>query len=105
MTGKTKFVLDVKKPSRVFLLHNARIGGGYVEFKIEGEDGEILDEYKLIEDSFVKRDYDLSEGKYYCTIIRDIKNNNEKFRFYYDRRFILQEYIVKDTNSSNTRSN
>src|SRR5690554_3369973 len=105
MTGKTKFVLDVKKPSRVFLLHNARLAEGFVEFKIEGEDGKLIDKYRIVEDSFIKRNYDLNKGEYYCTISRDIKNNNEKFRFYYDRRFILQEYIVKDSNSSNTRSN
>jgi hypothetical protein len=33
MIGKEVFVLHVKRPSRVFLLHNAELSEGYVEFR------------------------------------------------------------------------
>jgi len=93
MTGKEQFVLHVNKPSRVYLLHNAKLTGGYVEFVIKKEDGLVIEDYRLTEDKFINRSYNLEEGKYYCTIMRDVENNREKLRFYYDKRFITQEYV------------
>jgi len=64
-----------------------------VEFVIKKEDGLVIEDYRLTEDKFINRSYNLEEGKYYCTIMRDIENNREKLRFYYDKRFITQEYV------------
>lgn len=104
MTSNEEFILNVKKDSRVFLLHNAKIGAGYVEFKMTGEDGQLVDQYRLTKDSFIKKTYDLSEGIYHCIIKRDVEKNSEQFRFYYDKRFINQKYLNKDYNTSNYTS-
>lgn len=100
MTGKEEFMLQVNEPSEVYLLHNAKLTEGYVEFVIKDEDGLVIDEYRLTEDQFINRSYNLEEGRYYCTITRDVKNNKEKIRFYYDKRFVTQEYINKEARSS-----
>lgn len=96
MTGQEQFILQVSEPSRVHLLHDAKLGEGYVEFAIKNEDGLVIDEYRLTEDKFINRSYNLEKGKYYCTITRDVRNNREKIRFYYDKRFVTQEYINKE---------
>ncbi len=104
MTSEEVFLLHVSKTSRVFLLHNAVIGNGYVEFKLLVLDGQIIDKYRLTSDSFINRAYNLKEGVYQCTINRDVEKNRESFRFYYDRRFITQEYIKYDSKTNRNQS-
>lgn len=101
MTGIEEFLLHVDKASKVILLHNAKIGGGYVEFKITGEDGRIIDKYRLSSNKLINRVYNLNKGIYQCTIERDVKNSRENFRFYYDKRLIRHEYLKRDYTTSN----
>lgn len=102
ITGMEEYSLCVQKDSSVLLLHNAEIGSGYVEFRLTGDDGKVIFEYRITSDDFVKKEINLKEGNYLCTISRDVHNNKESFRFYFDKRYITQEYLKKDYNASNS---
>lgn len=101
MTSVEEFILNVNKPTKVLLLHNAKIGSGYVSFKLVGDDSQVIEEYKLTEDEFINKVYNLEEGCYLCTIKRDVSKNKESFKFYYDKRHIEQEYLKSDSKTSN----
>ena len=101
MTGEEEFLLYVKKPAEVFLLHNAKIASGYIKFTMTKDDGKIVENYKFSSDNFINKVIKLDKGTYYCTIIRDVKKDKERFRLYFDRRFVTQEYIKNDSSIEN----
>lgn len=102
ITGMEEYLLSVQKDSSVLLVHNAEIGSGYVEFRLTGDDGKVISQYRLTSDDFVKKEINLGKGNYLCTISRDVLNNKESFRFYFDKRYITQEYLNKDYNTYNS---
>lgn len=97
MTGEQKFLLHVNEPTTIYLLHDAEIGSGEIKFELVKENGEIIDEYKLISDKVIKESYKLEKGNYYCSLVRNINNNEETFMLYYDKRYVVQEYLKNDS--------
>ena len=99
--AEEEFLLHVKRPTNVFLLHNAKIGTGEVKFKLtkKGDNAEVVETYNLNNNSFLNKIIELSKGTYQCTINKNVSDFRETFVLYFDKRFINQEYIRNDSNT------
>lgn len=97
MTGEQEFILLVNKPIVLYLLHDTESGSGEIKFELIKEECKIINKYKLSSDKLIKESYKLEKGNYHCLLVRNVNNNEETFMLYYDKRYVIQEYIIKDS--------
>lgn len=94
--GVDKFLLEVKQETQLHLLLKAVIGEGYTEFKLAGDDGRIVFEYRTDGDDFIKEVIVLDEGSYLCTINREAIDYKEILRLYFDKSHVTRVPLGRD---------
>lgn len=101
MKGLREFYLHVHKTTTLYLLHDATLEKGEITFELKDSNDNIIEEYTIKKDLYLNKKIELDSGTYRCTIKSDVVNNDERFKLFFDTRYVTQEYIVNDSNTHN----
>ncbi|WP_066503267.1 hypothetical protein [Abyssisolibacter fermentans] len=86
-----KVKLDVNEKTKMYFLHNIKIGLGKVVFVLEKEDGKIIEKYEVDDKKFTNKVFELEKGTYYYKFIRNARSGSENYRILYNKSKIISE--------------